>query len=423
MSGRSGADVSISIEVTSAKTISTIKPLDGPPLIREGELCAEALFEHRKTLGDDLESLKGTLTNQLDQDDWDRIDRAFAILRKRSNLLFHQLFGREQPLEVHTALAKALAFARAAGRLAFVEVVAQSLDTVPLEFLRVRQQPAPTRIKDPATLAAAAGEFLGFSAIVKRSRLDNPAFQEQAPVLENRPKLPVKFFWDNSLGGAKSEKEFFEKYGALIDLEGPWPDGRWDGREAYRTVAEHLWNPQLKFGEGRRPIPDQIQHFACHYYVADSSEASFFRVGFDDSQGQASLGDIDSYLGDLAVDHPRAEGARLPLVFANACASSVIRPGGLLSLPELVLRNKNIGYVGTETRIPDEAAHKFSESFYEHLLRQERLGEAITRARLQLLNDHQNPLGILYTLYADPDICVAQQCDLNLNQGGSDDRK
>jgi hypothetical protein len=77
-----------------------------------------------------------------------------------------------------------------------------------------------------------------------------------------------------------------------------------------------------------------------------------------------------------------------------------------------LVENGNRGFIGTETRIPDQYAAAFSEQFYTELLQGRPLGEAVHAARWTLLRRHNNPLGILYTVYADPDMRVRKPVTL-----------
>jgi CHAT domain-containing protein len=96
----------------------------------------------------------------------------------------------------------------------------------------------------------------------------------------------------------------------------------------------------------------------------------------------------------------------LPLVFLNACGTSAITPGGVASFPSLFLKNGNRGFIGSETRISDKVAAAFSRSFYGEFVAGQSLGEAVKAAKWALLRQYNNPLGILYTNYANPDIRV-----------------
>ena len=92
-------------------------------------------------------------------------------------------------------------------------------------------------------------------------------------------------------------------------------------------------------------------------------------------------------------------------MFLNACGSARMQADGAFSFPQLFLKNKNRGFIGTEIEMPDDVASAFSVAFYERLLQWGMpLGRAMLEARRQLLYEHGNPLGIAYTSYADPEL-------------------
>jgi hypothetical protein len=62
--------------------------------------------------------------------------------------------------------------------------------------------------------------------------------------------------------------------------------------------------------------------------------------------------------------------------------------------------------IGTETLVPDVVAARFAEFFYKKLLTEQPLGTALVLVRRKLLEEFLNPLGLLYVLYADPDLTV-----------------
>jgi len=96
-----------------------------------------------------------------------------------------------------------------------------------------------------------------------------------------------------------------------------------------------------------------------------------------------------------------------PLAFLNACGTSKTIPTALTSFPKGFLRTYR-GVIGTETPIPDDFAAAFSAKFYARFVRGYSLGEALHRARWDFLQQSCNPLGILYTAYANPDLCVIE---------------
>ncbi|MEV6871589.1 hypothetical protein [Amycolatopsis sp. NPDC051128] len=52
-------------------------------------------------------------------------------------------------------------------------------------------------------------------------------------------------------------------------------------------------------------------------------------------------------------------------------------------------------------------AAAFAAHLYEALLNQRPLGEAVVVGRQRLFSDWANPLGLLYVLYGDPALAVA----------------
>ena len=61
-----------------------------------------------------------------------------------------------------------------------------------------------------------------------------------------------------------------------------------------------------------------------------------------------------------------------------------------------------------DSLVPDYFAAEFSGRFYRYLLSGKNLGDAMHQTRLDLLTmpKRNNPLGLLYLLYADPSIKV-----------------
>ena len=91
----------------------------------------------------------------------------------------------------------------------------------------------------------------------------------------------------------------------------------------------------------------------------------------------------------------------------NACGTSTINPSSAASFVQLFLENGNRGFIGTETRVPDLVATEYSRIFYKHLVGGETVGYAMHQAKWDLLRQFKNPLGVLYTLYGNPDLAVS----------------
>jgi hypothetical protein len=99
-----------------------------------------------------------------------------------------------------------------------------------------------------------------------------------------------------------------------------------------------------------------------------------------------------------------------PLVFFNACGSAAVDPVGASSFPDLFLSRGLgfLGFIGTEATIPDAFAAAFARAFYGYLLQGMEIGHALYASRWKLLQENRNPLGMLYSLYAEPEIRVGR---------------
>jgi hypothetical protein len=95
-------------------------------------------------------------------------------------------------------------------------------------------------------------------------------------------------------------------------------------------------------------------------------------------------------------------------VFLNACGSAHLDPADPASFPELFLEDgfDFLGVIGTEATIPEQFAREFAKRFYHCLFKGYDIGHALLTSRWQMLRQYGNPLGILYTLYAEPELHI-----------------
>ena len=280
---------------------------------------------------------------------------------------------------------------------------------IPLDFLPLFELAEWPITDDQATLEAAARRFPGFSAIIRREFRNISVSQDL--VLQNDPKLPVRCFVYRGLRGVDAEIGFFKRNESYIDVDGPWPVGKLPGREFAKAMADYLqYAADQRFdGEMRTPI-DQIQHFICHCEIDEMvSSNSVLRLS---DGNDVTISDLQAAFA-LPTNKQRPPAG--PLIFLNACGTSVINPMAVTSFPRFFLEeNHNRGFIGTETNVPDNFAAEFSQCFYRGLLNGLTLGQAIHDAKWRMLRERKNPLGILYTVYADPDLHVGKTVEAAL---------
>ncbi len=294
-------------------------------------------------------------------------------------------------------------------------VVDSSLD----DFLPVEVFPLQNLVAgDDVSLEQLANRFAGFCCVVQREVPDAPGPHPE--IMEaSRPR--IRFFCDSTLAGARKESAFFEANGNVLTVKGPWPPSGLAGKKFAAELARLLWHAADSQTRGKN-VQDQIQHFACHCEISDVlSFYSALRMSRD-NQCQASILELKGAFATLFLSGgPRQNPG--PLVFMNACESSLVLPMASSSFPSLFIGDRepmfhNLGFIGTEANLPDTFAAEFAESFYLHFLRDGLdLGNAMHQAKWKMLEEHRNPLGLLYSVFASPRLHVTE-CVAGLQPAG-----
>lgn len=134
-----------------------------------------------------------------------------------------------------------------------------------------------------------------------------------------------------------------------------------------------------------------LVHFAGHaFYVDDTPSQSYMVIS---TEFPITLQDLEVY--DLEIKGK-------PLFVMNACETGNINPLFTAQFVTTFLNRGARGVVATEWVIPDSFAADFAEQLYGHLLAGEQLGDSLLAARRYFLLTHHNPLGLLYSMYAQP---------------------
>lgn len=140
-----------------------------------------------------------------------------------------------------------------------------------------------------------------------------------------------------------------------------------------------------------------LAHLACHACYED------------DSPSQSSIRLADDFpvtLMDFEVYGIKING--YPLVILNACETGNLNPLYTSCFAAAFLKHGARGVVATEGIVPDAFAAEFVEKLYSHLLAGERLGDSLLLTRRYFL-DVDNPSGLLYSMYASPEIRLVQE--------------
>ena len=293
-----------------------------------------------------------------------------------------------------------------------ITVVAKLSQFVPLELLPIfSQTPWSPILGDQVSLIDNARRFPGFCAVIKREFPKAKVCQDL--VLKNEPRLPLRCFVNQDLpAAAAAEFGFFKRNEAHIDVDGPWPPLFGLTPEQFtNALANHLQFADQNFDGGPRSPIDQIQHFICHCTIGENAYESILELSDDYKIRIFEL--INEFVGEDQKENPKSRPDSGPLIFLNACSGSRIDPMAVTSFPRFFLEvNGNRGFIGTETDVPNDFAAEFSQCFYRKLLSGMTLGKAMYEAKLNMLLDKNNPLGLIYTFYADPDLHVSRGVEL-----------
>jgi hypothetical protein len=407
-----GVALSIDFRVDEERSSVRVRAGAGDLLAARGSLRRATLVEFRADLNRDLRAFQEVLGDELEQGDWEAVTRAVRAMFRRGKLMCSQIFG-DKLVEAQEIFQKAL---RAPGRSlcgpAQVDVRADFHDAPPFELLPILDLSEPEWPIDSAeALAAVLDRFLGFAAIVRRIYMfKGSGGLDQNTEIDNTPRLNVKFFQHTDLAGCRNELAFLVGHHDAIEFDGPWPPNGADIDDAVATLARHLWDPTLRFDRSTASRPDHFHHFSCHCDTsADTSEQHYLLLASDRSTCQASIGDVKYQLITLGLEHGREQKPPGPIVFLNACATASVQPANISSFASLFLHdNHNRAVIGTETAVPDTVAAEFSKLFYCCLLEGRTLGESIQLAKWRLVRQYNNPVALIYTMYANPDIRVAR---------------
>nr|HET7858977.1 CHAT domain-containing protein [Caldimonas sp.] len=143
---------------------------------------------------------------------------------------------------------------------------------------------------------------------------------------------------------------------------------------------------------------DQLLYFYCH-----AESAGLADPGGPDASALV-LSDARVTLGELALDAPTSTAlAGKPLVFINACESAELSPAFYDGFVPYFMAKGARGVIGTQCKTPALFAAEWAERFFDRFLGGEALGDAFLGLRREFLEQHGNPLGLLYAVHCDGD--------------------
>ena len=283
----------------------------------------------------------------------------------------------------------------------------------PLELVPIFDFGAIPPLENVSVLTKVASRFLGFTAVICRVA---PNTDRCSDVLHNVPALPVQFvrYLDRSKYGCTAtgfvrEAEFLLslKKRGLVTLDGPWPTDAVPPGKVVDRLVDALYHPAKALSpRSKTGGPAQLAHFACHCITEGREDDEYELRLSTDTGAPRSVMMHQIRTGYMRRSVKAKKPCSRAPVILNACGSSTVHPGSLLSFQSLFLKNCHRAFLGTQAAIDDADAADYAERLYRFLLGGYTLGEAVVLARRQLLADIGSPLGLLYVQYGNDQFTV-----------------
>ncbi|MGO4308134.1 CHAT domain-containing protein [Cupriavidus sp. RAF12] len=236
--------------------------------------------------------------------------------------------------------------------------------------------------------------FLGMRHIVEQIPLQRSLNVWDHGIASDKPRLAVGVHLNQDIdaeipgGFVQSQREFW---------------GRMPFDVKTRLTSAHI----LQDFSNAAPA-DQILYFYCHAISRGLTEpggpdASYLLLS---DKSMLTLKDLRQNLpADLSLTGN-------PLVFINACESAELSSTFYDGFVPYFMSKGARGVIGTECLTPAFFATEYAKRFFIRFLGGQRLGEACLDLRREFMEEHGNPLGLLYAIHCDADTRILPPTDI-----------
>jgi hypothetical protein len=395
-----GAALQIRVETRPSGTRLRFRNVAEKELVVDSNFTSSQLPELWSDLTEALGEFKDAVGGKVDVP-VDRALKAARILNESGQYVLSLLFGAE--------LGGVIDFCRENLALTpdpLVDLHVGMTEALPFEFLPLLDAadlPDDESAADPARIQAIYGRFLGLACVTRRVFAHKPQSQQNA--LTASPALPIRLYRHYGLDVSGNESGFFAENEADLRVMETWPGRTLPASpQAVAEFCTRLYDAASAH---------QVHHFSCHYETNDKRSSHSWLTLSDEGKKELQI-TIQKILQQFAAmeAHPekrRRAGISMPMVFFNACGASQINPSSASTLPGALLNWKYRAFIGPATKVPDEPASMFARYFYNSLLAGRTVGQAVLDARRNLLYNHLSPIGLLYTLYGNPDLAIEKR--------------
>ena len=235
--------------------------------------------------------------------------------------------------------------------------------------------------------------FLGMRCIIEQIPLQTDMLVDDWAIPSDHPGLAVGFNVNESIDAQFSLNVVKRQ----LDF---WNAQRKTAGKRLTFAERSSRADVLKALSGR--ATDQLMYLYCHAETngpQDPGGITGSCLVFTGDE-RITLADLDAEAGDA----PSLAGN--PLVFINACESGELRPEFYDGFIPYFMSRGARGVIGTECQTPAIFATEWALRFFPRFLGGEPLGDLFLALRREFLDQHGNPLGLLYNVYCDADTQV-----------------
>lgn len=232
--------------------------------------------------------------------------------------------------------------------------------------------------------------FLGMRHIIEQIPLQKTLSVRNRTIPSDHPELAVSVNVNSGID-AQMNASF------VADQERYWNDAK--QARGHLGLTQRTTRDEVLKALASGNTSDQILYLYCHA----QSEGLDARGG-PDASCLIFTGDEKITLGELNLSAPTSTKLKgNPLVFINACESAELSPMFYDGFVPYFMAKGARGVIGTECKTPALFAVEWAQRFFDRFLDGDPLGEVFLELRQEFLEQHGNPLGLLYAVHCNCD--------------------
>lgn len=173
------------------------------------------------------------------------------------------------------------------------------------------------------------------------------------------------------------------------------------GKAGGLTVSEGNTSVALATSLNQSKLDQHVLYFCCH--AENEGDSTALKIDesclkLTDRQVRITPGKLDLWLGKNVFTNG-------PIVFLNGCHTGQMTSVFYQGFVPTFLNRRASAVIGTQTEAPARFAGEFARRFFDRFFKGGiSVGGALLEIRRELFDTHNNPLGLLYSIYRGADV-------------------